>query len=207
MPENDTVVPQQTVLVVDDTPENIAILSSLLRGQYRTKVATNGEAALRIASSANGERPDLILLDITMPEMDGYEVCQRLKEDEKLRDIPVIFLSALHETVDKVKAFSVGGIDYVTKPFHAEEVQARVQTHLKVRQLQIELEQQNDKLVDTNEQLRQLHGLKDEFLRIASHDLKNPLTCVLGFTSIIDSSTPPGTMMTEQTHSWLGKIR
>ncbi len=197
---------KQTVLVVDDTPENIAILSSLLRGQYRTKVAINGASALEIAAS-NDDRPDLILLDITMPEMDGYEVCRRLKDDESLRDIPVIFLSALNETVDKVKAFSAGGIDYVTKPFQAEEVQARVETHLKVRRLQLELEKQNRKLHEYNEQLCQLHALKDEFLRIASHDLKNPLTCILGFAGIIDSVTPPGAVMTTETHSWLGKIR
>jgi two-component system, sensor histidine kinase and response regulator len=197
---------KQTVLVVDDNPENIAILSFLLRGKYRTKVATSGADALEIASS-NEEKPDLILLDIRMPEMDGYEVCRRLKEDESLRDIPVVFLSALNETVDKVKAFSVGAIDYVTKPFHAEEVLARVETHLKIRRLQVELEKQNHTLQDYNEQLRQLHALKDEFLRIASHDLKNPLTCVAGFADIIDSLTPPGTVMTTETHSWAGKIK
>src|SRR5690349_8588110 len=97
---------KQTVLVVDDTPENIAILSSLLRGHYRTKVATSGAMALEIASSSNGDRPDLILLDVRMPEMDGYEVCRRLKKSDALKDIPVIFLSSLNETVDKVKAFS-----------------------------------------------------------------------------------------------------
>ncbi len=198
-------IERQIILVVDDTPENISILSSLLRGQYRTKVATSGTVALEIASSAQ-TRPDLILLDITMPDMDGYEVCRRLKEDENLRDIPVIFLSALNETVDKVKAFSVGGIDYVTKPFHADEVQARVETHLKVRRLQVELEKQNRILQEYNEQLRQLHALKDDFLRIASHDLKNPLTCIIGFADIISSFTPPGTVMTAATHGWAGKI-
>jgi signal transduction histidine kinase len=205
MAETNSCPEKQTVLVVDDAPENIAILSSLLRGQYRTRVATNGADALEIASS-NAERPDLILLDIRMPEMDGYEVCRRLKANESLRDIPVIFLSALNETVDKVKAFGVGGIDYVTKPFHAEEVQARVETHLKVRRLQVELEKQNRTLQEYNEQLRQLHALKDEFLGIASHDLKNPLTCIIGFAHLIDSLTPPGTIMTTETHSCAGRI-
>lgn len=200
-----TVLEKETVLVVDDTPENIAILSSLLRDQYRTRVATNGADALEIASS-NETRPDLILLDIRMPEMDGYEVCQHLKKDPSLRDIPVIFLSALNETVDKVKAFSVGGIDYVTKPFHAVEVLARVETHLKIRRLQVALEKQNQVLQDNNEKLHQLHALKDEFLGIASHDLKNPLTCIIGFATIITQTIPPGTIMTEQIHGFLGKI-
>ncbi len=205
MAETNNSTNQQTVLVVDDTPENIAVLSSVLRGRYKTRVAVSGARALEIASSPE-TRPDLILLDIRMPDMDGYEVCRRLKESEDLRDIPVIFLSALNETVDKVKAFSVGGIDYVTKPFHAEEVQARVETHLKVRRLQVELEAQNNTLQEYNEELSQLHALKDEFLQIASHDLKNPLTCILGFAFIIDSLTKPGTVMTEDTHALAGKI-
>ncbi|MGI8908189.1 MAG: hybrid sensor histidine kinase/response regulator [Candidatus Sumerlaeaceae bacterium] len=196
----------QTVLVVDDTPENLAILSSLLRGNYQTKIAINGANALEIAASEVG-RPDLILLDITMPDMDGFEVCRRLKEDEATRDIPVIFLSALNETVDKMKAFGVGGIDYITKPFQAEEVQARVETHLKVRRLQVELEKKNETLEAYNQQLNELSALKDEFLKIASHDLKNPLTCILGFASIIGSTTPAGTVMKADTHSWLEKIR
>lgn len=196
---------KQTLLIVDDAPENIAVLSSLLRGQYVMKVATNGVDALEIASSAR-ERPDLILLDITMPGMNGYDVCRHLKADEELRDIPVIFLSALNETVDKVKAFSAGGIDYVTKPFHSEEVKARVETHLKLRRLQVALESQNLKLQESNEQLRELHALKDRFLEIASHDLKNPLTCIMCFVSMIASSIPPGATMTENHHSFLDKV-
>src|SRR5688572_33466340 len=110
-----------TLLVVDDTPDNIVVLSSLLKDSYRIKVATQGKKALEIVEA--GEPPDLILLDIMMPEMDGYEVCRRLKENSALKDIPVIFLSALNEAVDKVKAFQAGGVDYVTKPFQSEEVQ------------------------------------------------------------------------------------
>ena len=142
-------VEKQTVLVVDDTPENIAVLSSLLSEQYHVTVATSGAKALALAGSTR-QRPDLILLDVRMPGMDGYEVCTRLKADENLKGIPVIFLSALNETADKVKAFNVGGIDYVTKPFHAEEVQARVGTHLKVRRLQLEVAMQNHTLQEYN---------------------------------------------------------
>jgi CheY-like chemotaxis protein len=121
-----------TILVVDDARENILVLTSLLTGLYKTKVATSGAKALEIATS--GTPPDLVLLDIIMPEMDGFEVCRRMKELESLREVPVIFLSALNETVDKEKAFSAGGVDYITKPFQVEEVRACVKAHLKTRQ-------------------------------------------------------------------------
>lgn len=186
-----------TLLIVDDTPANIVLLTELLKGQYRLKVATNGAKALDLV--LNGDPPDLILLDIMMPEMDGYEVCRQLKENEAVRDIPVIFLSALNETMDKVKAFSMGGVDYVTKPFQPEEVRARVETHLKIRSLQTELER---KYV----QLRDLSALKDEFLRIASHDLKNPLMCVIGFASLVEKMVPTGTEMTAEMHECVTKI-
>ncbi|MCX7019273.1 MAG: SpoIIE family protein phosphatase [Candidatus Sumerlaeota bacterium] len=144
-----------TILVVDDTPDNIVLLTSLLKGQFKTKVATNGAKALEIALV--GPPPDLILLDIMMPEMDGFEVCRHLKEKDELKDVPVIFLSALNETVDKVKAFRAGGVDYITKPFQLEEVRARVDTHLKIRRLQAELEKQNRQLQENFEQLRRLN--------------------------------------------------
>ncbi len=161
-------ISKQIVLVVDDTPDNLAILSSLLRGRYRTMVATNGADALEIARRTE-QHPDLILLDICMRGMDGYEVCRRLKADECLKNVPVIFLSALNEPMDKVKAFGLGCIDYITKPFNAEEVQARVETHLKVRRLQVELENQNRLLKDYNEQLRLSHAVNDEqFVNIAA---------------------------------------
>jgi sigma-B regulation protein RsbU (phosphoserine phosphatase) len=103
--------------------------------------------------AAEKDPPDLVLLDITMPGMDGYEVCARLKADEKLKDIPVIFISALHETLDKVKGFRVGGLDYVTKPFQFEEVHARVETHLKLRRLQLQSEEQNRLLRESRQAL------------------------------------------------------
>ena len=132
------------ILVVDDTPANLQLLASMLKERgYKTRPVPNGTLALQAALS---EPPDLILLDIHMPDIDGYEVCQSLKADEALKDIPVIFISALNEVLDKVKAFSVGGVDYITKPFQVDEVQARVDTHLKIRRLQEELERHNRQL-------------------------------------------------------------
>lgn len=143
---------KQTILIVDDTPDNVALLSAMLKGRYRTKVATSGAKALEIAASDSP--PDLILLDIMMPEMDGYEVCHRLKASTHTKEIPVIFLSALTDTLDIVKAFRAGAVDYVSKPYHAEEVGARVETHLKLHRLQMELETTNQLLREANERLR-----------------------------------------------------
>jgi PAS domain S-box-containing protein len=132
------------ILVVDDIPANLKLLTDILteRG-YRVRPASGGNLALR---SAAIRLPDLILLDIKMPDMDGYEVCQALKSDEKSRDIPVIFISALHEISDKVRGFEAGGVDFITKPFQSEEVLARVETHLALRRLQERLEEQNTQL-------------------------------------------------------------
>ena len=132
------------ILVVDDTPANLHLLTSMLKDRgYKTRPVPSGMLGLQAALS---DPPDLILLDIHMPEMNGFEVCQSLKADEKLKDIPAIFISALNEVLDKVKAFAVGGVDYITKPFQFDEVQARVDTHLKLRRLQQELEQHNRQL-------------------------------------------------------------
>jgi adenylate cyclase len=145
------------ILVVDDTPANLKMLSSMLKEQgYKARPVPSGKLALKAAES---NPPDLILLDINMPEMDGYEVCQRLKESETLRDIPIIFISALTETIDKVKAFNTGGVDYVTKPFQFEEVHARVETHLKLRDAQIRIEQYNQQLQELNQNLERAQEL------------------------------------------------
>jgi CheY-like chemotaxis protein len=140
------------ILAIDDKPDNLKLLSWILEAQgYEVRTAIDGALAL---SAALSDPPDLILLDIMMPEMDGYEVCERLKADERTRDIPILFLSALGQTADKVKAFSVGGVDYVTKPFHAGEILARVSTHLAVRQLQKQLEAANQALEERNAELQ-----------------------------------------------------
>jgi putative two-component system response regulator len=149
MAEGPALPTRGNILIVDDTPANLTLLSKMLgdRG-YRIRPVPSGSLALRAAAS---DPPDLILLDITMPEMDGFEVCRQLKEDARLRDVPVIFISALTETEGKVKAFKRGGVDYVTKPFQIEEVEARVETHLKLRNAQAELSRYNrylEQLVD-----------------------------------------------------------
>ncbi len=129
--------PKASILVVDDTPANVRLLMGLLgeRG-YHVRPATDGAYAL---STASAEPPDVILLDIVMPQMDGYQVCERLKADERTREIPVIFISARDDTFDKVKAFAVGGVDYLTKPIQAAEALARIETHLALRKLQTHL--------------------------------------------------------------------
>jgi DNA-binding response OmpR family regulator len=155
-----------TVLIVDDTPANLSLLSGMLleRG-FVVKVATHGKRALAIAEAS---KPDLVMLDITMPEMDGYEVCRLLKARPETRDVPVIFLSALDEVGDKLQAFRAGGVDYVTKPFQVEEVLARVETQVRVRRLQRaverrerELERQNAELARRNAELLQAQRRTD----------------------------------------------
>jgi two-component system, sensor histidine kinase and response regulator len=199
-----TQAPLETVLIVDDTPDNIALLSSLLKGLYRTKVATHGEKAIEIAYS--DDPPDIILLDIMMPGMDGYEVCRKIREKEMLKNIPIIFISSLDETLDKVKAFNAGGVDYMTKPFQLAEVRVRLQTHLKLQRLQREREQQNRQLHAQNELLLKLAEQKDEFIKIASHDLKNHIMCILGFTNMIGALVAPDGVIDAKTHSLLPHI-
>ncbi len=137
-------MPKDNILIVDDLPANLQFLNSILaeRG-YQVCPAINGQVALKIAQKT---LPDLILLDIQMPIMNGYQVCEQLKANDETHKIPVIFISALSDVFDKVKAFSVGGVDYVTKPFQAEEVLARVNTHLSIHKLQKQLTQQNQDL-------------------------------------------------------------
>ena len=136
------------ILVVDDTPANLQVLAGMLKDRgYKVRPVPSGKLALL---AARRDPPDVILLDINMPEMNGYEVCEHLKADEQLKGIPVIFISALTEQLDKVKAFAIGGVDYITKPFQMEELHARVETHLKLRRLQIELEESNAQLAKAN---------------------------------------------------------
>jgi diguanylate cyclase (GGDEF)-like protein len=156
---------QDTLLIVDDTPENIAVLYNFLSGQgFKILVAENGEDALE---NAQDERPDLILLDVIMPGIDGFETCRRLKSNPPTQEIPVIFITALSDTLDKVKAFKLGAVDYITKPFQQEEVLARVNTHLTIRKLQNELQAQKEALEKANLELQRLATL-DSLTQIAN---------------------------------------
>ena len=139
-----------SIIVVDDQPANLRLLEDMLKVDgYKIRSFPRGRLALAAAAQ---NPPDLFLLDINMPEMNGYEICERLKSDPCLSPTPVIFLSALNATEDKIKAFQAGGADYITKPFHLEEVQARVQTHLKLHHLQEALKQQNNQLEEIVDQ-------------------------------------------------------
>jgi sigma-B regulation protein RsbU (phosphoserine phosphatase) len=145
------VVSSASILVVDDVSANLRVLTGMLKDRgYKVRPVPSGELALL---AVRKEPPDLILLDINMPEMNGYEVCECLKADETLRGIPVIFISALNENLDKVKAFAIGGVDYITKPFQMEELHARVETHLKLRRLHVELEETNSRLERVNSRM------------------------------------------------------
>ncbi|HBB32153.1 MAG TPA: hypothetical protein DC064_10245, partial [Cyanobacteria bacterium UBA9273] len=172
------------ILVVDDQPNNLRLLSNLLTEHgYQVRKVLSGHLALK-AIQVNP--PDLILLDILMPEIDGYEVCSLLKASEQTRDIPVIFLSALNETIDKVKAFQLGGVDYISKPFQLEEVVARVENQLTIRQLSLQLKDQNAQLqqeirnrittelalLDLNQELENRVATRTEELRLANEKLQ-----------------------------------
>lgn len=152
---NSDILPTQKIslLIVDDMPTNLDLLSNILiRQGFQVRAAINGTLALM---SAQATPPDLILLDIMMPDMDGYEVCRRLKAGEQTRNIPIIFISAQDKTTDKVNAFTMGGVDYITKPFQVEEVLARVRTHLALRALQKQLETTVHQLEKKNAQLEE----------------------------------------------------
>ena len=143
-----------SILAVDDTPANLGLLFDLLdNAGFEVLVSRNGISALKRAQSA---RPDIILMDVMMPDMDGFETCRRLKAERSTRDIPIIFMTALSETVDKVKGFSLGAVDYITKPIEPEEVLARVNTHLTLQRLHNELTTKNAMLADREVHLRHL---------------------------------------------------
>ncbi|HCA98148.1 MAG TPA: hybrid sensor histidine kinase/response regulator [Cyanobacteria bacterium UBA9226] len=190
MNSNQSETTQGNILIVDDTPENLQVLSATLseRG-YKVRGVIKGQMAIRAAKSAP---PDLILLDIRMPEMDGYEVCQRLKADPQTHDIPIVFISALDEVLDKVKAFQAGGVDYITKPFQVEEVLARVENQLMICRLSHKLQEQNQKLqqevqerIKAEKAAEAASQAKSEFLANMSHELRTPLNAILGFSQLL----------------------
>ena len=175
-------IPRQTILVVDDTPANIDVVKSLLSKTYLVQAAVNGMMALKIVSK---KKPDLILLDIMMPEMDGYEVCARLKQNEETRDIPIIFLTAQREIESMVKGFEIGGVDYVTKPFNPSELIARLKTHLELKLAREEIETQKQQLEKQNLELIESARLREDVEQITRHDLKSPLNAIVNFPRLI----------------------
>ncbi len=177
-----------TLLVVDDVPDNLDVMVELLGNDYQVKVASSGERALKIL--AQGKIPDLILLDVMMPEMDGFEVCRQIKADPKTNDVPVIFLTAMSDTTDVTRGFAVGAVDFVTKPADPPILRARIDTHLKLRRSFAELKRNRIALIEKNAVLEDNLRLRDEVERIAQHDLKNPVAGIISFAnSLLDDST------------------
>jgi signal transduction histidine kinase len=175
----ETTTERPTLLVVDDEIINLDIVVTALGHDYTVRVATNGADAL---DSVKEFPPDLILLDVMMPGMDGFEVCRRLKQDPVTEDIPVIFLTAIHQIPDKVLGFSAGGVDYVTKPFQCAEVQARLASHLADRRRKHELQRSLDRL-------RELETQRDSLVHMIVHDMRSPLTVVLANLQLAETES------------------
>ncbi len=163
------------ILAVDDTPANIDVLREALSRDYVVQAATGGAMALKIVER---KRPDLILLDIMMPEMDGFEVCSRLKDNDETRDIPVIFVTAKSEDADEVAGFELGAVDYVTKPVNLHRLRARVRNHIALARAQRRLAEQNEDLIEAAK-------LREDVERITRHDLKSPLTSIIGVPQLL----------------------
>ena len=183
---------KNTVLLVDDSPENIDLLGEVLKQNYEIKVALNGEKALKIAGSEN--QPDIILLDIMMPDMDGYEVCRRLKSEPQTQDIPVIFVTSMSEIEDETKGLEVGAIDYITKPISSAIVKARVKNHLELKDAREYLKNQNEilerRVEERTRELLELQRVEFE-LRSAQEKVENELNIAAQIQrSILPSDFP-----------------
>lgn len=186
------------IIVVDDNQDNLAILVDILSASYRIKVANNGPRALQLAK---GFRPDLILLDIMMPIMSGFEVCAFLKADTKLAKIPVIFISAAGDIDNKIEAFRLGGVDYINKPFQVAELEARVKTHISLHHLQqklaahntfldAEVRVKNTKLAEAYDRLQIMDKTKNEFLELIAHEMRTPANGIIGLSEVMFELAP-----------------
>ena len=201
---------RKRILVVDDEASNRELLEALLTELgHDVDMAEDGSAALAKLDPAH----DLVLLDVMMPGIDGFEVAWRIRTESSVPDIPICMVTALSGKEERLRAVEAGANDFIAKPIDKTELKVRTASLLKakeaqdtIKRYQAELEARNRLLQENYEQLRKLGELKDEFLRMASHDLKNPLTCILGFASIIDSQTAPGTTMTAETHGRAARI-
>ncbi|OKH31055.1 hypothetical protein NIES2119_29660 [[Phormidium ambiguum] IAM M-71] len=198
---------KEKILIVDDNPENIYVLLETLKADYAIVVAKNGQKALQFA--VEQPQPNLILLDVMMPEMDGYEVCRRLKADEKTQDIPIIFVTALKEIGNEAQGFELGAVDYISKPISPAIVRARVKSQLTLQKLYKELQQANKTLATAKQAAEAASQAKSEFLANMSHELRTPLNGILGYTQIllhhkdINSSMNDGLQVIQQSGSHL----
>lgn len=205
-------VNNSSVLIVDDTIYNIQLLSlMLIRQGYKVDQATNGKEALEKATI---QLPDIILLDIRMPDIDGYEVCKILKDNPKTQAIPIIFISSIEEPSEKVEAFSVGGVDYISKPFQLIEVLARIETHLRLCSLQKKLQEQNEQLqlsasvlARSLKQERELSEMKTNFISVVSHEFRTPLTTIQSASELLEHYEWTKEEQTEQLHQIQSEVK
>ncbi|MFN5924870.1 MAG: ATP-binding protein [Pseudanabaena sp.] len=201
-----------SILIVDDTIYNIQLLSlMLIRHGYVVEQATNGQAALEKAAKI---LPDIILLDIRMPDIDGYEVCKILKANPTTQGIPIIFISSIEEPSEKVEAFSVGGVDYISKPFQLIEVLARIETHLRLCSLQKKLQEQNEHLqlsasvlARSLTQERELSEMKTNFISVVSHEFRTPLTTIQSAAELLEHYEWTKEEQTEQLHQIQSEVK
>ncbi len=172
-----------TILIVDDSKALLSLISEMLEQEnYTTQSVETGEEALIFLEN---NHPDLILLDRTMSGMGGFEVCKRIKSIKKIAKIPIIFLTATADVKDKVEGFRIGAVDYITKPFQKEELLARVNSHVDLYKMSLQLKEQADELRKSEVQLKELNATKDKFFSIIAHDLKGPFSNILGLSRLL----------------------